>query len=145
VNANPADAAVVVRRRIAASAEKIFDAWLDPIALAQWMRPGAISRTQARVDARVGGEYEVIMHTDTKPIRHHGVYRHIERPRKLVFTWTSPPTDDLETLVTVDFLPAARGTEVVVTHERLSESARPSHSDGWNGALDKLTALTEAP
>jgi hypothetical protein len=36
----------------------------------------------------------------------------------------------------------ARGkaTEVVVTHELLSESARPSHSKGWTSGLEHLDA-----
>jgi uncharacterized protein YndB with AHSA1/START domain len=93
MNASLATAAVVVRRTIAASPDVLFDAWIDPISLSQWMRPGSIHSTQARVDARVGGEYEVIMRTDTTPIRHRGVYRVIDRPRRLVFTWESPPTD----------------------------------------------------
>jgi len=44
-------AAVVVRRTITASAEDLFDAWLDPEALAIWMRPGSgIHNTQAKVE-----------------------------------------------------------------------------------------------
>ena len=87
-----ASAAVVVRRTIAASAEELFDAWLDPEALAQWMRPGTISSTVARVEPRVGGAYEIIMQAQSGPIVHKGVYRAIERPRRLVFTWMSAPT-----------------------------------------------------
>jgi uncharacterized protein YndB with AHSA1/START domain len=143
MNAALSSAAVVVRRTIAASPELLFDAWLDPISLSHWMRPGGISSTQARVDPRVGGEYEVIMRTDTDPIRHRGVYRAIDRPRRLVFTWESPPTDNRETLVTVDFIPKGKSTEVVVTHERLPESALPSHSNGWTSAMEKLAQFAE--
>jgi uncharacterized protein YndB with AHSA1/START domain len=144
MNAALASAAVVVRRTIAATPEVLFDAWLDPISLSHWMRPGGIQSTQARVDPRVGGEYEVIMRTDTNPIRHRGVYRAIERPRRLVFTWESPPTDNRETLVTVDFLAKGKSTEIVVTHEQLPESALPSHANGWTSAIEKLEQFVEA-
>jgi uncharacterized protein YndB with AHSA1/START domain len=131
-------AAVVVRRTIAAPAEMLFDAFLEPIALSEWMRPGTIRSTVARVDARVGGRYEITMQGDAGPIVHSGEYRLIDRPKKLVFTWISPHTGAGESLVTVDFLKVAKGTEVVVTHELLPEEARPSHSRGWTSGLEHL-------
>lgn len=39
---------LVVRRRISATRAELFDAWLDPEALAVWMRPGSARRTTAR-------------------------------------------------------------------------------------------------
>jgi uncharacterized protein YndB with AHSA1/START domain len=138
MNAAIASAAVVVRRTIAATAEELFDAWLDPEALAEWMRPGTIQRTEARVDPRVGGEYEIVMHGDSDPIPHRGVYRVIDRPRRLVFTWNSPYAGANDSLVTVDFRLAGKGTEVIITHERLPETAMAGHDKGWTGALDRL-------
>jgi uncharacterized protein YndB with AHSA1/START domain len=130
--------AVVVRRVIAASAEDLFDAWLDPEALAQWMRPGTINSTVARVEPRVGGAYEITMQGQSGPIEHKGVYRVIERPKRLVFTWISGPTENKETLVTVDFVRVDKRTEVIVTHEQLPESAMPSHRNGWTSGLEHL-------
>lgn len=138
MNAALAPAAVVVRRTIAASPEVLFDAWLDPIALATWMRPGTIRSTVATVEPRVGGRYEIVMQADSGPIPHRGVYRVIERPRRLVFTWQSPPTENRDTLVTVDFIARDKSTEVIVTHEQLPESAMPSHSRGWTSGLEHL-------
>jgi len=135
MNAALASAAVVVRRTISASAEDLFDAWLDPEALATWMRPGAIRSTVAKVESRVGGSYEITMQGQSGPIVHKGVYQQIDRPKRLVFTWASPGTELRDTLVTVDFVPAGQRTEVIVTHERLPESARPSHSNGWTSGL----------
>jgi uncharacterized protein YndB with AHSA1/START domain len=137
MNAAVAPAAVVVRRTIAASAEDLFDAWLDPEALAVWMRPGGIKKTTAIVDARVGGRYEIIMQGDeTYP--HTGEYRLIDRPKRLVFTWISNGTEQRESLVTVDFLRAGRSTEVIVTHEQLPQAQRTSHTNGWTSALEHL-------
>lgn len=133
-----APATVVVRRKIAASAAELFDAWLDPQALASWMRPTGIRRTTAKADARVGGRYEIVMDGDETTYPHHGVYQLIDRPRRLVFTWISNATEGRETLVTVDFLPRGDLTEVVVTHERLPRGAGDSHTEGWTSALARL-------
>lgn len=142
MNAAIAPAAVVVRRNIAASAEDLFDAWLDPEALAIWMRPGAaVHTTQAKVEPRVGGRFEINMHADSGVIPHRGVYQVIDRPRRLVFTWFSPHTGDRDSLVTVDFLPRGDRTEVVVTHEQLPEAKREAHNGGWTQALEKLDAF----
>jgi uncharacterized protein YndB with AHSA1/START domain len=135
MNAALATAAVVVRRTISASAEDLFDAWLDPVALAAWMRPGTIRSTIATVDPRVGGAYEITMQGQSGPIVHKGFYQQIDRPKRLVFTWASPGTEQRDTLVTVDFVAAGLRTEVVVTHEQLPESARPSHNNGWTSGL----------
>jgi uncharacterized protein YndB with AHSA1/START domain len=133
---------IVVRRTIPATVDELFDAWLDPESLAQWMRPGAISRSTARVDARVGGAFEVVMHYVDGPRRHYGEYRTIERNRKLVFTWHSDATHDTETLVTVDFNVASAGTEIVLTHERMPDhDAGVSHIQGWTLALELLEGL----
>ncbi len=138
MNASLASAAVVVRRTIAAPPEDLFDAFLDPEALAAWMRPSAVRSTVAQVEPRVGGRYHIIMNSDSGPLPHTGVYRVIDRPKRLVFTWHSKGTDQKETLVTVDFLKAGAKTEVVVTHEMLPESARPSHAKGWTSGLEHL-------
>lgn len=138
MNAAIATAAVVVRRTIAATAEELFDAWLDPEAMAIWMRPGSIQTTVAKVDPKVGGRYEIVMRSATETYPHTGVYRVINRPRQLVFTWISRGTEQRESLVTVDFVARGEATEVVVTHEQLTESAAPSHTNGWTSALARL-------
>ncbi|MGB6309060.1 MAG: SRPBCC family protein [Steroidobacteraceae bacterium] len=133
-----ASAAVVVRRIIAASAEELFDAWLDPEALAVWMRAGPTGGTVAKVEPYEGGSYEVTMSGQSGPIVHKGVYRRIDRPTRLIFTWASPGTELRDTLVTVDFVAVDQGTEIVVTHEQLPDSAKPSHGIGWTRALEHL-------
>lgn len=127
---------LTVRRTIAASAEELFDAWLDPESLAVWMRPGATQKTTVRVDARVGGEFEIVMHTPGGPIPHTGSYREISRPRRLVFTWNSEHAHHIDSLVTVEFRTARGATEIVLTHERLPDAeAVAKHHGGWSDIL----------
>lgn len=130
---------VSVRRDINAPAEEVFDAWLDPTSLGIWMRPNGVSHSTAKVDPREGGRYEVLMHHADGTILHTGIYRVIDRPNRLVFTWISPATHHTESLVTVEFRAHHQTTQVVVTHEQLpDEDAVPSHTDGWTQALDLL-------
>ena len=135
-------APLVVSRLIAAAPEPLFDAWLDPEALAVWMRPSTATHTDVTADPRVGGEFRIVMHNLDAPIVHRGTYLTIDRPRRLAFTWRSPVTEDEDTLVTVDFEPRASGTEVVITHERLPHDASAdAHRDGWTDCLTGLAVF----
>lgn len=130
---------VTVRREIDASADELFDAWLDPASLAAWMRPGDIMRSAASVDPRIGGAFEIVMYSPEGSRVHTGVYRIIDRPRRLVFTWISPGTRQTESLVTVEFRAGQRTTEVVLTHEQLPDgSAVQPHTKGWTRIIELL-------
>ena len=133
---------IVVKRSIPATVDELFDAWLDPESLVQWMHPGTMNRSTASVDARVGGTFEVVMHYDNGPQRHYGEYRVIERNKRLVFTWHSNATHHTETLVTVEFNVGNASTEVVLTHERMPDhEAGLKHTNGWTQALQLLEDL----
>ncbi|MBL8832775.1 MAG: SRPBCC domain-containing protein [Rhodospirillales bacterium] len=136
--------AIMVRREIKAPAADLFDAWLDPELLAQWMRPGDFAPARVKNDPRVGGSFEISMQSACGDgILHTGVYRKIDRPRVLVFTWISVHTQERETLVTVTFNrrgPSA--TEIVITHEMLpTADAASKHAGGWGSLLEKLAGL----
>ena len=136
---------VVVRCTIPAAPERVFDAWLDPISFSTWMVPPGIRVSHARIDARVGGAYELMMHGDGNALIHSGVYREIDRPRRLVFTWISAGTHFRESVVRVGFEARGEETEVVVTHEGLPDAgAEQSHQEGWTAVLGRLETLNRA-
>jgi uncharacterized protein YndB with AHSA1/START domain len=137
-----AAAVVDVRRVIQASPEDLFAAWLDPAALAQWLRPFDTSRTDATVDARAGGRFTLDMHTPGGVVAHRGEYLEIVQDKKIVFTWNSPHTNG-DSLVTVSFTPQGSGTEVRVLHEKLPADKIDAHNGGWSTGLDKLVAFAE--
>ena len=127
---------LTVRREIAAPAKELFDAWLDPAKLSAFMRPSDTKRSAVKVDPRVGGAFEIVMHTPSGAVPHTGTYREIDRPRRLVFTWNSPYAKDIDSLVTVEFRAAGKGTEIVLTHEGLpSKEAVTGHTKGWSDIL----------
>ncbi len=126
---------VVVRREIRASAEELFDAWLDPASLAVFMRPGGTEHTTIKVDPRVGGAFDIHMHLESGTVPHKGRYLDIDRARRLVFTWNSPNAGGNDSRVTVEFRPARGKTEVVITHEGLPDGQVNGHTLGWSDIL----------
>lgn len=132
-------ATITVSRRIAASAERLFDAWLDPAALAVWMRRDGGEPTRVVADPRVGGSFSFTMRDRFGENVHLGTYRVIDRPHALEFTWRSHATNTADSVVRVTFEPDGDGTVVEVRHERLpdAESAQ-QHEAGWTEILGQL-------
>ena len=142
------DAAVskpVVRltRRLDASPERVFDAWTDPEQVRQWLVPGTMVMAAIEVELKVGGRFHFTMEGEDKH-EHLCVYREIERPRRLVFTWSSSATDGKDTLVTVEIEAAGEGSELTLTHEGFADDAMAAlHNGGWTACLEKLGPFVE--
>lgn len=138
------DLSLTVSRTIGAPVEKVFDAWLDPGMLTRFMTPGEdVTVPSATVDPVEGGAFKIIMKVGEKEIPHSGVYRTIDRHRRLAFTWESPHSIDGST-VTLEFAPVEGGTEVTLTQVRFSsEDSRDGHEEGWTGILAALVRTLE--
>jgi uncharacterized protein YndB with AHSA1/START domain len=130
--------AIVLRRFLSAPRERVFAAWLDPLSLARWMRPGTDATATAEVDPRVGGRFRIVMKHSGGATEHTGEYLVIERPSRLSFTWISEHTQQTATQVTVECFERDQGTELVLTHRRLPESKIEAHRRGWGAILQNL-------
>jgi uncharacterized protein YndB with AHSA1/START domain len=134
-----------VSRVIGTDPDTLFRAWTSPQELMHWWRQEGNGWTfaGASIDLRVGGRYRLGM-TDPDGKTHVavGIYREVQRPVRLVFTWDwEGPTDGVgDTLVTVEFKDAGVNlTEVVVTHKRFADPGRMGrHEQGWTELLGLL-------
>lgn len=140
------DLALVVRRTIAATPDRLFEAWTTPRLLLMWWGPRGVRCTSAEVDARPGGAYRIGNRLpDGETLYIVGEFREVEPPRRLVYTWALESSPGPAELVTVRFEPREAGTEVIVVHERIADaSRRDQHEHGWQGCLDGLAALVAA-
>jgi uncharacterized protein YndB with AHSA1/START domain len=131
---------VQIRRRVSATAEQIFDLWTKPDLMVRWMSPyaGAVD-CKAICDLRPGGAFSLVMSSEQSSREVSGTYVEVDRPRKLVFTWIGPLTNNVNTLVTVELHPRGDETDLVLTHERLPTPAIvEGHTRGWGNILDHL-------
>ena len=139
--------ALEIRRTIKAPRERVFQAWTQAEELKRWSAPAPANIAVAEVDLRVGGRYRITMRKpDGTEVRVGGVYRTIEPPKRLVYTWRwENAPEGSESLVTVEFREQGKATEVVLRHEGLtSMDDRQKHEHGWVGCLDNLEALAPA-
>ena len=81
---------VRIERTFTAPAEDVFDAWTSPEVMRRWFHCEADWETpEAEVDLRVGGRVRVLMRQpDGTEARARGEYTLIDRPNRLVMTWT---------------------------------------------------------
>ena len=132
-------------RPLPLAAENIYPllAHARGVALAGFARGIEIKAGTVAVDARPGGRYAYTMvnPADGAEYPTAGVYREVDPPKRLVFTWASPgDPDDTAPVITVDLreLPGDR-TEMLF-HLR-GVAGRPGDEDvydGWDSAFDLL-------
>ncbi len=133
-------------RLIAASPERVFNAFLDPETLARWWGPEGHGAAEVSLDQREGGRWRtVIISPDGTRYPVSGIYRVIDRPNRLVMSWAwenedgSPGTD---TEVELTFTAAGSGTHLKLAHRGLpTPEELASHRDGWSSSLNDLERL----
>lgn len=138
-------ASLMINRRIAASPERVFDAWLNSKQMETWMAPGHMNATAIVSTQPIErGRFRIdIVGPDKQLYRHTGSYLEIDRPRRLVFTWVSEGVGHHETIVQVDLARLEdNGTEMRLTHTGLpTEEHAEEHERGWGELFDQLDRL----
>lgn len=136
-----------VHRRLSATPERVFAAFARAEIVAQWLTPSPdVKLTVLELDFREGGHYRFAYDTpEGQRMLVGGVYRSIETPSRLVFSWLIEPPDvhaGIESQVTVSIAPNADGSDLFILHERFERSdANARHAEGWAGALEQLQRL----
>ncbi|WP_236646401.1 SRPBCC family protein [Gemmatirosa kalamazoonensis] len=128
--------------------QRVFDAWTQPAQLKAWHAPGPLTVSLAEIDLRPGGAYRIHMRApDGTEHRVTGVYREVDPPSRVVYTWGWEGDHVVkDSVVTVEFHDrgdtTGDATEVVLTHAGIfDDTERANHAKGWTAILDKFEAL----
>ena len=144
-----------IARVFPASIERVWDAFTTVEDMLKWHSPVGMINPHVEVDLRVGGAYAIAMqYLDTNEIvTVRGIYKVIERPKKLVYTWKWDGSD-LQTEVTV-LLKAISDdeTDLTLIHAGFPDQptevdlknnwTKESHKAGWTTGFDKLEKLLQ--
>lgn len=160
VNMNMHERAFVhLQRRIPASPDRVYRAWLDPAQLRRWLAPGNVVVTRVEVDEQVGGRFRIWQSTvdeatgDEETGGFECELLELAPAERIVFRWTFVGPNRLdgpayETRLTIDLEGEPDGsTELTLVHERLEKlhAAMPDVASAielsWETVLDKLSVV----
>lgn len=125
-----------------AAPDRVFDAWLDAKTAAKFLFATPTGQmVRAETDPHVGGTYTFTDRRDGVDVVHTGTYLEIDRPRRLVFTFSADGSDGGR--VSVEIVPDGSGTRLTLSQElkpEWVEYAKQSE-EGWSGILEGLAKV----
>ena len=125
--------------RIAAAPDTVFEFWVEPSRIVQWM-----GRT-ATFDARPGGLFRLDYNGSDIAS---GEIVAIDRPHRIVLTWgweaPGDPTPPGASTVEVTFTADGDGTLLRLRHSGLAAEAVEGHEVGWDQFLPGLANVAAA-
>jgi uncharacterized protein YndB with AHSA1/START domain len=130
-----------VRRIMPAAPDVVFDEWLDPESLKEWMCPRPAQCAVVKLEPRVGGVVRFDIEDSGTRLVVTGQFLEIDRPRRLRFTWSSSvwPDPMVASIVTVTFEPVGEDeTLMSIEHSLLPPDLVDTHQNGWTKICDQL-------
>ena len=129
-----ADRVVTVRRVLPAPPDVVYDEWLDPVGMLEWMCPRPARAVKISLEPSVGRPLRIDIEDSGSSLYVTGTFVELDRPRRLRFTWSCSAWADpsVQSLVTVTL--EARGadeTMMIIEHEQLPPEEVDSHQHGW--------------
>lgn len=145
-DARMTDTTLRLERLIPAPPERLFALWTDPTQLVRWWSPQGYETTVDTLDAKPGGRWRTVLRRyDNSVLVMSGVYRIVEPPWRLVFTWawedeSGSRGHETEVLVTFEATPG--GTRLGLRQQRFeSKQARDRHNAGWLATFERLANI----
>jgi uncharacterized protein YndB with AHSA1/START domain len=142
----------VIERSYHATPERVFNAFADPAKKRRWFVEGERHDVeQYELDFRVGGQEKArLRFREGSPIAglvltNDTSYQDIVPDRRLVFASTMALREKCVSvsLVTIELLPSATGTDLICTHQGAffeGGDGPEMRQEGWRKLLDRLTA-----
>lgn len=133
-----------MERDFKVSPERLFEAFTNPEHVMGWWGPEGLSTPIVEIDLREGGNWLTTMvGSDGGSYTASGIYKIIERPNRLVYTWgwVEDGQRGADSTVDLTFTQIEGGTRLTMVHsvfETVEE--RDDHSGGWASSLNCLEA-----
>ncbi|MGV0742953.1 SRPBCC family protein [Mycolicibacterium sp. XJ870] len=137
---------VRVERVMPATPDVVFDEWLDPESLADWMCPRPVYCVAVTVEPHVGGRVRFDVDDSGTSVLITGQFLTVDRPRVLRFTWSNSNWSDptVVSVVNVAFEPVGdEETLMSIEHSLLPSEEYDDFHNGWILTAEQLAAVLE--
>jgi uncharacterized protein YndB with AHSA1/START domain len=131
----------VVRRVLPAPPDVVFDEWLDPVGMTEWMCPQPARAVKIFLEPSIGGSLRIDIEDGGASLYVTGRFTELDRPRRLRFTWSCSDWADPSVQSEVTVLLEDHGTgETLMTikHEQLPSEQVDGHERGWDAVAAQL-------
>jgi uncharacterized protein YndB with AHSA1/START domain len=121
----------------------VFDQWLEPESLAEWMCPRPVRVVDLTVEPRVGGNARFDVDDSGTRVLITGHFLTIDRRHLLRFTWSHSdwPDPTAASIVTVALEPLGDDqTLMTIEHSLLPRDNFGEYQSGWVGVCDQFAA-----
>ncbi len=120
---------LTLTRTIPASPEEVFDGWLDATNPGT---PWSMGKKLILAKSPKPDDLFYFLTSKDEPVPHFGRFVAIERPARVQYTWMSPYTRGLESVVTVTFRKKGDDTLLTLNHTGLPDDEYGrAHDGGW--------------
>jgi len=131
----------VVRRVLPAPPDVVFDEWLDPAGMTEWMCPRPARAVKIVLDPSVGGLLHIDIEDSGTSVYVTGQFIELDRPRRLRFSWScsawaDPSVQSEVTVILEDH--GADQTLMTIEHEQLPPEQVDPHQRGWGAIAAQL-------
>lgn len=143
----PGAVAAIVERVLPATPDEVYDEWIDPDALLDWMCPRPARCLKVEVEPRIGGRIRIDIEDHGQQFYVHGRYTDLDRPTQLGFTWSCStwPDPSLVSRVLVTLRRhGADQTLMTISHTALTSNLVDQHRRGWQLIAAQLATALDA-
>lgn len=134
---------VRVTQLFSASPQQVFNMWLDPEQIPNWMFGPKVREEQILaidIDPKVRGRFSFRVLREGEELDHHGEYVAIDRPRRLAFTWAVRGHGP-NSRININIIALGDGCELTLTHLIPPEAAdyKDRVTESWKKMLNHLS------
>ena len=129
---------IVITKIYPTDRKTLFSAFTESQKMKEWFFIEKSWDVEVRNTLRVGDKYSIKMQTqDGLVSNNYGVYKEIDPPKRLVFTWAI--NKNIDSLVIVNFESQEDGAKITLTHDMLpNESYYYLHLWSWQNLFANL-------